>query len=121
MNDNVKAFPGVSELPDNPMQIAPRPHGWCRHENVMLDEHSRTVQCADVKCGATLDPFNFLLNNAQTIQSAWSRYRHVTKEASEIADRVTALKKEEQRLRAMVKRLQEKTGAVLTVRGRENL
>lgn len=121
MSDNVTAFPGGAGLPDNPMEVAPRQPGWCSHEAVILDEHTRTVQCANTKCGATLDPFNFLLSNANTISRAWSSYRMVTGQANEVAARVSALKKEEQRLRAMVKRLQEKSGAVISVRGRETL
>jgi len=116
MTDNVKAFPGTGDLPENPMRIAPRLNGFCSHEKIILDEHTRSIQCADSKCGAILDPFNFLHKNAQTIQSAWSNYNYVRKQANEIADRVGALKKEEQRLRAMIKRLQEKSGSVITTR-----
>lgn len=118
MTDNVQQFPGSSALPDNPMELAPRRPGFCRHEAVTLDEHTRTVMCADPKCGAVLDPFNFLAHNAKTIQTAWSAYRQVMAQANEVAERVTVLKKEEQRLRAMVKRLQEKV-PVLNTRGRE--
>lgn len=112
-NDNVTAFPGMHDTPDNPMQMAPRQPGWCRHDAVILDEHTRTIQCADPKCGAVLDPFNFLKNQAHTISSAWHAYSQRMRQANEVADRVTVLKREEQRLRAMVKRLQEKTGAVI--------
>lgn len=119
MTDNVKAFPGAHDLPENPLQLAARRPGWCRHDSVVLDEHTRTVTCADPKCGAVLDPFQFLASNARTIQHAWYAHKQVTQQASEVAERVTALKKEEQRLRAMVKRLQEKTGSVLSVRNRE--
>jgi hypothetical protein len=69
-------------------------------EAVTLDEHTRTVTCADPKCGA------------------WSAYRQAMTQANEVAERVTVLKKEEQRLRAMVKRLQEKV-PVLNTRGSE--
>lgn len=117
MNDNVKPFPGSPDLPENNLQIEPRrPSGWCSHEAVVLDEHTRTVHCANTTCGATLDPFGFLLTNAHLIQRAWDRHREVARQASEIAERVSVLKKEEQRLRAMIKRLQDKTGAVVTVR-----
>lgn len=118
MDDNVKPFPGSPDLPENNLQIDPgRRDGWCRHDAVVLDEHTRTVRCASPTCGATLDPFGYLLTNACSIQRAWSRYGEVMRQADEIAKRVTVLKKEEQRLRAMIKRLQEKTGAVVTVRG----
>lgn len=118
MTDNVTQFPGAEALPENPLQLAPRPPGWCRHDSVLLDEHTRTVRCADPKCGAVLDPFDFLRSNARTIQSAWSAYAQTMRQANEVAERVHALKKEEQRLRAMVKRLQDKSGSVVNVRGR---
>mgnify|MGYP000328965747 FL=1 len=98
--------------------MAPRQPGWCSHEAVTLDEHTRTIVCANVKCGAVLDPFNFLANQGNTIQRAWSAYRQAMQQANEVAERVSVLKKEEQRLRAMVKRLQEKV-PVLNTRGRE--
>ena len=116
MTDNVTAFPGAADLPENPMQMAPRHPGWCRHDAVILDEHTRTIQCADPKCGAVLDPFNFLKQQAHTISGAWSAHSQAMRQANEVAERVTALKREEQRLRAMVKRLQEKTGAVIVAR-----
>lgn len=116
MNDNVKPFPTSGDLPENPLQIAERPPGWCSHESVMLDEQTRTVRCANLNCGAVLDPFAFLLNNAQLIRRAWQAHAQAMRSANEVAERVSALKKEEQRLRAMIKRLQEKSGAVLTVR-----
>lgn len=116
MSDNVTQFPGAGDLPENPLQLAPRNPGWCSHDSVILDEHARTVTCANLKCGAVLDPFNFLQSNAHTIQRAWASYKHVSAQAFEIAERVSVLKKEEQRLRGMVKRLQEKSGAVMTTR-----
>lgn len=119
MSDNVTSLPSASGLPENPMQLAPRPLGWCDHESIVLDEHTRTVTCANPKCGAALDPFDFLAGNARTIQRAWSAYRSAMNQANEVAERVSVLKKEEQRLRAMVKRLQEKTGSVVSTRGRD--
>lgn len=120
MNDNVTPFPGAADLPENPLQIAPRPLVWCNHQSIMLDQHTRSVHCADLKCGAVLDPFNYLMKNASTLQCAWQNYREVTRQVREVAERVGMLKKEEQRLRAMIKRLQEKSGAVIAVRAKES-
>lgn len=117
-DDVIRQFPGA-ELPDNPLAIAPRKPGYCRHEKVVLDEHARTVTCA--QCAAALDPFSFLLNNAGTIQVAWQHYNHVMQKVREIHDRVDALKREENRLRGIVKRLQEKSRAVIDVRGKPRL
>jgi hypothetical protein len=116
MSDNVTVFPGADGLPENPLQFAPRRPGFCGHPTIILDEHDRTVRCADPKCGAVLDAFDFLRSNAQTIDSAWRRYREVLRQAGEVNDRVHVLKKEEARLRAQVKRLQDKTGSVMVVR-----
>lgn len=121
MNDNVTPFPGAAELPENPLEIAPRHPGWCDHQSIVLDQHTRGVQCANTACGAQLDPFSFLLSNARTVQRAWDSYREVSRQVTEVAERVTALKKEEKRLRAMVKRLQEKSGAVVNVRAKDSL
>jgi cell shape-determining protein MreC len=117
MSDNVRAFPGNSELPENPLQMTPPRYGFCAHASIVLDDHTRSLSCSDPKCGAVLDPFDYLRQNASTLQRAWSNYRHVNAQAHEIAERVSVLKKEEQRLRAMLKRLQEKTGAVISTRG----
>src|SRR6185312_10759448 len=105
----VHAFPG-SELPENPMQIERSKVMFCSHENIRLVEHDRTVHC--VKCGATLDPFNFLFNNALVIRQAWTNHRLANEKVRELSDRIGALMKEEKRLRALVKRLQEKSGEV---------
>ena len=119
MSDNivVHAFP-AAEMPENLMAIAPRSPGvpyFCGHEAVTLDEHARMINCS--RCGATLEPFNFLQSNARTIQMAWHNYRDATNKLAELNERITILGKEEKRLRAQVKRLQEKTGGVLDVRG----
>lgn len=95
------------------MQIEPAPAGvpgFCNHESVTLNEHDRAVNCA--RCGATLDPFNFLMYNALTIRRAWQNYREASRKVSELNDRIAVLTKEEKRLRAQVKRLKDKTVVV---------
>ena len=116
MANNITAFPGGADLPVNPMTMAERHPGWCRHDAVILDDHTRSIQCADPKCGAVLDPFNFLRQQAHTIANAWNAHSRAMQQANKVADRVTVLKREEQRLRAMAKRLQDKTGAVIVAR-----
>lgn len=112
----VHAFPS-SELPENLLSIEPRPAGvpyLCRHESVRLNEHDRVVNCA--QCGATLDPFDFLRSNARTIQMAWSNHREASARVTELNERISLLAREEKRLRAQVKRLQDKSGGVLNLR-----
>ena len=120
MNDDndkvIHAFP-TSELPENLMAIEPRPASvpyYCAHEAVTLNEHDRVVNCA--RCGATLDPFNFLLTNARTIQMAWSNHKEATRKVGELNERISLLAREEKRLRGQVKRLREKAGGVLKLR-----
>ncbi|HXU93214.1 MAG TPA: hypothetical protein VFP33_06105 [Gallionella sp.] len=104
-------------MPENLLSIEPRSAGvpyFCNHEAVTLNEHDRAVNCS--RCGATLEPFNFLMSNARTIQMAWSNYREAQRKVSELNERIAVLAKEEKRLRAQVKRLQDKTGGVLNLR-----
>lgn len=115
------AFPS-SELPENLMEIEPRNPALpyhCAHEAIRLDQHDRAVHCA--QCGATLDPFMFLLNNAATIQRAWSNHAEAQHRVRDLHDRIEVLGKEEKRLRARVKRLQDNAGDVLVVRGKSQL
>jgi hypothetical protein len=116
----VHAFP-TSELPENLMQIEPRNPALpyhCAHEAIRLDQHDRAVFCA--RCGATLDPFMFLVNNAVTIQRAWQNHAEAMRKVRDLNDRIEVLAKEEKRLSAMVKRRQEKVG-VVDVRGKQTL
>jgi hypothetical protein len=106
---NVTPLPGVDPI-ENPLRIEPAPHRYCGHESIVLDEHARVLSCA--ACAAVLDPFDYLRSNARTIQRAWDSYREMNRRATETAERVAALRKEEQRMRAMVKRLQDKAGAI---------
>ena len=117
----IRAFP-ANELPENLLTIEPRAPGrpyFCSHEKISLNDHDRTVNCA--QCGATLDPFNFLLNNAKTLQMAWQNHRATASKVGELNERIAQLTKEEKRLRAQVKRLQDKAGSVLEVRGKSIL
>ena len=115
MTDNVVDFPS-DNLPENMMQLAPSLHLFCSHDRIVIDMHTRTVQCAEIKCGKVLDPFNYLASNAQSIATAWNNYRETKRRADEVAGRVNLMLREEQRLRSMLKRLQDKTGAVLHVK-----
>src|SRR5574343_389721 len=113
---NVTQFPGAGELPENPLQIKHR-QGFCDHPAIRLDDHSRTLECT--ACGATLDPFNFLRNNAATLQRAWQSHAAVSGDLSRLIERVTQLKKEETRLKGRVATLKKKldgAGEVVVVK-----
>lgn len=119
MNDKViHAFP-ASEIPENLMQVEPRKAGavfFCNHEAVRIDTHDRLVFC--VRCDATLDPFNFLLKNAETIRMAWENYKQAKMKVTDLHERIESLTKEERRLKERVKRLQDKMPTI-DLRGRE--
>jgi hypothetical protein len=120
MDDNkvIHAFP-VSDLPENLVAIESRPAGvplHCAHNKVTLNEHDRVVNCTD--CGATLEAFNFLLSNARTLQMAWRNHAEAARRVAELNQSIAVLAKEEKRLRAQVRRLKDKPGVVLDVRGK---
>lgn len=110
----IQAFPG---LPENPLQIekVTRTPFYCQHEAIRISSHDRTVHCAT--CNAALDPFDFLLHSAAILRRAWDNHKSASSMVAELNDRVMFLKKEEKRLRALVKRLQDKSGEVVQVRG----
>lgn len=114
---NVTQFPGTGELPECPLQIK-RWDNFCDHPAIRLDEHSRTLECT--ACGATLDPFDFLRNNAATLQRAWISHSVVSGERNRIIERVTQLKKEEARLKSRIATMKKKldgTSEVIHVKG----
>lgn len=115
-DDNViHAFGKADELPENLLQVRRDPTMYCAHASILLDEHDRSVQCC--KCGATLDAFDFLRLNGLHIQMAWQNYRQAKSHVEALNESVSKLQREEKRLKALVKRLQDKTGAKLDVRG----
>lgn len=119
MDDKVRGDNVVrlgADLPENLMTLEKHRHVpfYCEHPAIRLDAHERMVHCT--KCGARLDPFDFLHSNARTITSAWHNYDQAKAQVRDIAERISVLKKEEKRLRGVVKRLQDKSGEVLSVR-----
>lgn len=120
MNDNVIQAFKPAELPEQTITIDKQPQGkpmYCQHEALRIDAHERTVACSH--CGQVLDPFNFLLTNAATLQRAWQDHGFVKRSLSEMQDRITELKKEEKRIKAQIKRSADKI-TVVDVRGKES-
>ena len=113
---NIRQFPGA-EIPEQTLSVERKYRGFCQHEKITLDEHSRTVRC--VACSRVMDPFNFLLNEVNRLQDAWEQNRQVRKDTSERLERVEALKKEEARLKARIKTAKEKVEPAFSVRSRE--
>lgn len=113
---NVLQFPGA-ELPEQTLSVEREPFGYCAHDKISLDEHSRTVRCA--KCDKVFDPFDFLKNEVRRIQSAWDDHRQVRQKVSDGLDRVEVLKREEARIKGRIKTAKAKVEPVIDVRNRQ--
>lgn len=113
---NVRQFPGA-ELPEQTLSVEREPFGYCAHDKISLDEHSRTVRCA--KCDKVFDPFDFLKNEVRRIQSAWDDHRQVRQKVSDGLDRVEVLKREEARIKGRIKTAKAKVEPVIDVRNRQ--
>lgn len=115
MADNIRQFPGA-EVPEQTLSVVREPFGFCSHDKISLDEHSRTVQCA--KCNKVFDPFDFLKSEVRRLQSAWENHRVVRQKLDEVNDRVEALKREEARLKGRIKTAKAKVEPTIDVRNR---
>lgn len=102
----------AAEIGEPPMTVKRENFSFCKHGRIEADEHTRTLICHD--CGATLDAFDFVRKQALTIQQAWSSYKHLQSQASELVTRVDALKKEEQRIKSRIRTAREKVPIIST-------
>ena len=110
MVGKVISLHGNQDVPENPLKLAENAPMFCTHESISIDKHARSITCT--KCGANLDPFDFLAKSAATVERAWASYKYAKNAESEISERLTLLKKQENNLRAQVKRLQEKVPTI---------
>lgn len=115
-DSNIRRFPGA-DVPEQTLAVERRPFGFCGHEKITLDEHSRTVRCA--ACAKVFDPFDFLRSEVHRLQDAWERHRQVRASLGEHIDRVEALKKEEARLKGRIKTAKAKVEPAIDVRNRQ--
>lgn len=121
MNDKVISFPGAEPLPENLLQREEDPKRWtrfCTHGRITLDEHQRLVNCAE--CGAVLDPFQFLLKQADLLQRAWANHRMAAAKVEELNTSISNLKTEEKRLKGRVARAKA-AQPVIDTRGKDKL
>ena len=112
---NVRAFPGT-ELPLQTLIVEREPFNYCRHDQITLDVHSRSVRC--VKCEKVFDPFDFLQTEVARIQDAWRRHDDVRRDLAVRLESVDSLKKEEARLKARIKTAKAKADPVIDIRNR---
>jgi hypothetical protein len=97
----IRAFPS-RDLPECPVKVEEKA-GYCRHGEIALVAHERRIECAE--CGATLDPFDYLLGDARAIRRGWENYRHVQQLIKERMETIAKLDKEKRRLQAQVRRI----------------
>lgn len=101
-------------LPECPIRVhSTSPVYHCGHNALVIDSHERSIRCA--KCDAVLDPFDYLASCGRNIQLAWRDYKYMRDEIRKLNESVGRLKREERRLKASIKRQQQKT-TVLDVR-----
>lgn len=121
MSDKVVTFPGAEPLPENLIERKEDPKRYtryCHHARITLDEHNRLVNCAE--CGATLDPFQFLLQQADLLQRAWANHRMAAKKVEDLNTSIANLQAEEKRLKGRVRRAKE-AQPVIDTRGKDKL
>ena len=121
MNDKIVTFPGAEPLPENLIQRQEDPKRYtryCDHGRITLDEHNRLVSCAE--CGATLDPFQYLLKQADVLQRAWTNYRIAAKKVEDLSTSISNLLAEEKRIKGRVRRAKE-AQPVIDTRGKDRL
>lgn len=98
----IRAFPS-KEVPDCPVSFDERHHAYCQHPAINLNTHDRLITCA--KCGATLDPFAYLVAEAKAIRCGWDSYRQVQHMITERRQQLADLDREKKRLQGQVRRL----------------
>ena len=117
-DNNIRSLPGVESIPECPMELISSHNKQlyhCDHASLIIDVHERSIRCA--KCGASLDPFDYLAGTGQQIQRAWADYKSVRSRIQDFNESIARLQREEKRLKALVKRLQDKSATKLDVRG----
>lgn len=110
-----------ADLPEQTLIVEKPPAGkkmYCQHVGLRIDPHERSIACSE--CGQVLDPFEFLLTNAVTVNRAWQDHAYVKRELGEMQERISVLKKEEKRLKSQIGRHKDKIVSV-DVRGKPTL
>ena len=113
----IHAFKAPGDVPECPIDVVSSSSVYhCSHQSLEIDTHERTIRCS--KCGAVLDPFNYLATNGRAIKLAWQDHDAVRRRVGEMRESIERLAREEKRLKAAVKRAREKLPVQLDVRGK---
>lgn len=98
MNDHSKI---IKFDPDRaPLRI--RPAKFCQHKHLVVCEKSRTLEC-DV-CGATIDPFDFMLRWAKEDRFLEYRLKEMQEDLIRTAKKIQNLKRIEKNIGARLRR-----------------
>jgi len=110
-DDNiVQAFPQRGQLPENPVELVEDRWRHCQHASIRIIKDDRQVVCRE--CGATLDPFDYLVNEAHAITRGWQEHRQVMAECAQRREDIARLEKEKRRLQAQVRTLKKRADEV---------
>jgi len=83
------------------LRVKPAPArtvSYCRHLPVTVDKHSRTVVCRD--CGATIDPFDWMLAFAEKEEAELLAVQGLRKERQQLEEDIRGLKRERSRVKS---------------------
>lgn len=96
----------VIDLGITPRLEPKRKGGVCQCLSVYTVEATRMLECRS--CGAVIDPFDFLWNEARKQENIAFSVRHLRNEQKRMQAEVEALKKQRANLKAQVRRLVNK-------------
>lgn len=82
--------------------LTPKHGGYCRHYQLYVVEKYRHLECR--KCGAIIDPFDFLFSWACEDYHLDANRKHLKKECRRLSDGLKELKRQERNIKARIKR-----------------
>jgi len=76
---------------------------FCRHKHIIVCEKSRTLECD--ACGATIDPFDFMLRWAREDRFLEFRMKQLKEELKRLGEKLKKLKRMEKNAKARLRRV----------------
>jgi hypothetical protein len=90
-------------VPAPQLEIAAHPKPFCPHEHINIFEYHRKIYCKD--CGATLDPFDWILAMGKREGQQFSNLKWLNWELTRKKEEMARLEKEMKNLKALKRRL----------------